>query len=109
MQGIEMVARNQRSEMACERAEHTIRTANDGTLRVEQIRVLRVLNCGGMPSRRQIEMSAGLTRWKTRQVIAELVRRDLIFVSAWNGRYAITVSGRETLGSMACEHAKSGV
>ncbi|MGY1899014.1 hypothetical protein [Nocardia gipuzkoensis] len=36
-----------------------------GSLSVAQVRILRVLSCGGMLTEHQIKVSASLTEWKT--------------------------------------------
>ncbi len=76
-----------------------------GSLSIAQARVLRALSYGGMLTKQQIEMAAGLTRWKTQQSIGELTRRDLVFNSRRTGRYEITELGRTTL---AAQHPDFG-
>ncbi|WP_157227680.1 MULTISPECIES: hypothetical protein [Nocardia] len=97
--------------MASESDEHRARGAqihqhHDGSLSIAQARVLRALNCGGTLTKKQIEVAAGLTRWKTRQTVTELTRRDLIFDSARLDRYEITRLGRNTLAAQASDFGR---
>lgn len=66
-------------------------------LSIAHTRILGVLSFGGMLTSQQIARVAGLTRWKTRQAVSELTRRDLLFSSTRTGRYEITQLGREAL------------
>ncbi|MEU1546579.1 hypothetical protein [Nocardia sp. NPDC005745] len=68
-----------------------------GSLSAAQVRILRALNCGGMLTEHQIEVSACLTEWKTRHALANLVSHELIVAGARRGRYEITQRGRNTL------------
>jgi predicted transcriptional regulator len=74
-----------------------------GSFSVAQVRILRALNCGGMLTEQQIKVSAGLTEWKTRQALANLVSRALIVTGARKGRYEITQLGREMLAAVAVD------
>ncbi|MFX0580689.1 hypothetical protein [Nocardia nepalensis] len=81
-----------------------------GSLNVAQGRVLRALNCGGMLTEQQIMMSASLTKWKTRQALANLTDRALVVTTeARRGRYQITQLGRNTLAAKPFDSGKSGV
>ncbi|MFG3619781.1 hypothetical protein [Nocardia sp. NPDC047654] len=70
-----------------------------GSLSVAQVRILRVLSCGGMLTEHQIKVSTGLTGWNTRQALANLAGRELIVTGARTNRYEITQRGRNTLAT----------
>lgn len=98
----------QGANMASESDAHQsrpVQTQPRGKLSIAQARVLRALSYGGMLTKQQIELAAGLTRWKTQQSIGELTRRDLVFTSRRTGRYEITDLGRTTL---AAQHPDFG-
>ena len=75
-----------------------------GSLTVAQARVLQALSCGGMLTEQQIKFSANLTQWKTRQVVAKLIGRNLIACGARRGRYEITRLGRDTLATKTFDY-----
>ncbi|MBF6065923.1 hypothetical protein IU500_33215 [Nocardia terpenica] len=79
-----------------------------GRLSIAQARVLRVLNCGGMLTERQIKIAASLTTWKTRQAVANLADRGLITTGARPGRYEITRLGRNVLAAHAFDYGRLG-
>lgn len=81
-----------------------------GTLNVAHARVLRALSCGGMLTEQQIMVSASLTKWKTRQALANLTDRALVVsTQARRGRYQITQLGRNTLATKPFDFRQPGV
>lgn len=82
-----------------EHPSRRVQTRAHGSLSIAQARVLRALSYGGMLTTQQIEGAAGLTRWKTRQSIAELNRRALVLTRRRTGRCEITDLGRTTLAA----------
>lgn len=72
-----------------------------GSLSAAQVRILRGLIRGGMLTEHQIEVSAALSEWKTRQAVANPAGRELIVTGARRGRYEITPLGRTNLATEA--------
>jgi predicted transcriptional regulator len=81
--------------------QHSRMAKQHGSLSVAQVRILRALSCGGMLTEHQIKVSVGLTEWKTRHALANLVSHELIVTGARRGRYEITQRGRKTLTTEA--------